>query len=386
MQLIWQGIFWLSSTLVIYTYVGYGALLFLLTRTRPPRPQLPASDLPAVAVVMAAYNEALDLPAKLENTLALDYPPDKLQVIVVNDGSTDQTPAIVAGYPTVRLLHQPHRQGKLAALTRALQIVEAPITLFTDANALLNATAVRQMVRHFADPAVGAVVGEKRIADPAAVAASTAGEGLYWRYESQLKRWDSTLHTVIGADGALFAIRTPLYEQLPPDTLIEDFVLTLRIAQRGYRVVYEPAAYALESGSVSAREELKRKIRIAAGGLQAICRMPELLNPRRYGLLSFQYLSHRVLRWTLAPLALPALFISTLALRRRPFPRLALILQLIFYLLAGIGCLLQDRKVQWKLFYVPFYFCLMNYAVYRGALRLLTRSQSVQWEKAQRAR
>jgi biofilm PGA synthesis N-glycosyltransferase PgaC len=386
MQIIGQVTFWLSLLVLAYTYVGYGLLLFWLTRFRTRQPSPPATVEPTVAVVIAAYNEEAYIRAKLENTLAFDYPPDKVQVIVVTDGSTDRTPAIVREFAGVQLLHQPQRAGKVAAVEWAMQNVSAEITVFTDANAMVNREALRLMVRHFADSTVGAVAGEKRVAGATDGAVSTAGEGLYWRYESQLKRWDSELHSVVGAAGELFAIRTALYEPMLPDTLIEDFVLTLRIAQRGYRVVYEPAAYALEQGSASAREELKRKIRIAAGGLQAISRMPELLDPRRYGLLSFQYLSHRVLRWTLAPLALLSFFISSLVLWRRPFARLMLILQVIFYLLAGIGCLLQDRKVQWKLFYVPFYFCLMNYAVYRGALRLLTGSQSIQWEKAQRAR
>ncbi|MEM8908110.1 MAG: glycosyltransferase, partial [Bacteroidota bacterium] len=214
-----------------------------------------------------------------------------------------------------------------------------------------------------------------------------AGEGIYWKYESTLKKWDSELYSVVGAAGELFSIRTKLYEAVPQDTIIEDFFMTLRIAQKGYKVVYEPAAYAVESSSASVKEELKRKIRIAAGGIQAIIRLAPLLNVFKYGILSFQYISHRVLRWTLAPIALPILLLVNiaLALHGEPLYQWLLVGQVLFYSSALVGYLLEKRAIKFKAFFVPYYFCIMNYAVFRGFYRILRGSQSVVWERAKRA-
>jgi cellulose synthase/poly-beta-1,6-N-acetylglucosamine synthase-like glycosyltransferase len=217
--------------------------------------------------------------------------------------------------------------------------------------------------------------------------AAGAGEGVYWRYESALKKLDSRLHSVVGAAGELFSVRTALFEPVPEDTLIEDFVVTMRIAAKGYWIAYEPRAYAVEGQSTSTREELKRKIRIAAGGLQAIRRLGPLLNIFRFGVLSFQYISHRVLRWTIAPLSLPlVLFLNAiLAAKGGGVYPVLFVLQLIFYLIAWIGFLWRDRRVKIKLLYIPYYFCMMNYAVYLGFIRWVTNTQSVVWEKAERS-
>jgi cellulose synthase/poly-beta-1,6-N-acetylglucosamine synthase-like glycosyltransferase len=268
-----------------------------------------------------------------------------------------------------------------------MPLVTTPITVFSDANTLLNRGALVNLVKHYADPAVGAVAGEKRVHFGAAAGAEGVGEGIYWRYESLLKRLDAALHSVVGAAGELFSIRTALYESPPPDTLIEDFHLSLRIAMRGRRVAYAPDAFAVEGHSASLREELKRKIRIAAGGLQAIARLPALLNPLRYGVLSFQYVSHRVLRWTLAPALLPLLLVANAALALTGgWPYVALLAaQAAFYTAALCGWLLEQIGVRIKLFYIPLYFCVMNYAVYAGAWRLLHGRQSAVWDKAQRA-
>jgi cellulose synthase/poly-beta-1,6-N-acetylglucosamine synthase-like glycosyltransferase len=197
---------------------------------------------------------------------------------------------------------------------------------------------------------------------------------------------DAELYSVVGAAGELFSLRTELYESPPPDTIIEDFYMSLRIAMRGRRVAYAPDAFAVEGHSASLREELKRKIRNAAGGLQAIVRLPGLLNPWRYGVLTFQYVSHRVLRWTLAPLLLPLVLASNVVLAAAGgwWWLALLLLQVLFYAAALCGWLLERFGVRIKLFYIPLYFCLMNYAVYAGAWRLLRGRQSTIWEKAQR--
>ncbi len=356
-------------------------------------PELPDDEnLPEVTFVVAAYNEKDWMHDKIENCLNFDYPKDKLKYLWVTDGSNDGTPDVIRAYNFPEginnvVYHEDARRGKIAAVERIMAFVDTPLVIFTDANTHVNAMAIRNIVRHYQDPKVGAVAGEKRIRMESADAANAAGEGIYWKYESALKRWDSELNSVVGAAGELFSLRTELFEAVPQDTLIEDFIMTLRIAQKGYKVVYEPEAFAVESSSASVKEELKRKIRIAAGGIQAIIRLSPLLNIFKYGMLSFQYVSHRVLRWTLAPLALPLLLISNilLAYYGSAFFQMVLVAQLSFYLAALVGYILEQRAIKFKAFFVPYYFCIMNYAVYRGFFRIVNGSQSVIWEKAKRA-
>jgi cellulose synthase/poly-beta-1,6-N-acetylglucosamine synthase-like glycosyltransferase len=396
-MVLWAWLFWIGCIVIVYTYAGYGLLVYLWvhwrcpTRLQPPAP-LAASDLPPLTLIIPAYNEGALLSTKLRNSLELDYPQDRLEVVFVTDGSTDGSEQLLrrSGVPDhcrLRILHEPERRGKLAAVERVMPSVTTPVTVFSDANALLNAAALRNLVKHYADPLVGAVAGEKRVRFAESAGAEGVGEGIYWRYESTLKRLDAALYSVVGAAGELFSIRTALYESAPPDTLIEDFYLSLRIAARGWRVAYAPDAYAVEGHSASLREEFKRKVRIAAGGLQAVSRLPALLNPLRYGVLSWQYISHRVLRWTLAPLLLPVVFVANLVLLRTGSPLYTVLMgaQLLFYGAALCGWLLEQLGVKIKLFYIPMYFCLMNYSVYAGALRLLRRQQSAVWEKARRA-
>ncbi|MEO0331876.1 MAG: glycosyltransferase family 2 protein, partial [Bacteroidota bacterium] len=341
---------------------------------------------PETTIVIAAYNEADFIEEKIQNTLQLDYPSDKLQVVIVTDGSTDATPDIVRQYSEVKLLHQPERRGKIVAVHRTMKEVNTPIVIFTDANTYLNSEAIRNIVWHYRDPQIGGVAGEKRIHVAEKDSASGAGEGFYWKYESALKTWDAELYSVVGAAGELFSIRTELYENIPQDTVIEDFYLTLRIAQKGYRIAYEPDAYALEGPSASVKEELKRKIRIAAGGIQAIVRLKALLNIFRYGMLSFQYTSHRVLRWTVAPFALVLVFILNIFLySRSEFYQLTFYGQILFYLAALVGFVLENRSIKIKAFFIPYYFFIMNYAVFRGIIRYVQGRQSVTWERAQRS-
>lgn len=352
---------------------------------KKPKPFDP-TFLPEVTLLVAAYNEEDFIAEKIENSLALDYPKGKLKLLFVTDGSDDSTPDIIKKYDQVRLMHSPDRAGKIAAVHRAMPTVDTPITIYTDANTFLNPEAVKMIVRHYAEEKVGAVSGEKRIRSRDRDAAQGAGEGIYWKYESTLKRWDSELYSVVGAAGELFSIRTELYEEIPQDTIIEDFFTTMRIAEQGYKVRYEPQAYATEAPSASVKEELKRKVRIAAGAMQAMWRLKGLLNPLRYGMLSFQYISHRVLRWTLAPLGLLFLFVSNILLAGMgsAFFQLVLVLQIGFYLAALMGWLLERRQLKVKVLFVPYYFCVMNFAMYAGFLRYIKGSQSVMWERAKR--
>jgi len=383
---------------VFYAYVGYGmclAVLIQLKRLFMKKDHQPLlSHTPSVTVIVAAYNEEDYIIEKIGNCVQLDYPIDQIQFFFVTDGSNDTTPALVQTYidthPEVQLqlFHQDERRGKIAAVERVMAYVKSEITVYMDANTDVNPDAIRQIVKHYANPKVGAVAGEKRIAMGSADAAPSAGEGIYWKYESTLKRWDAELYSVVGAAGELFSIRTELFEPVSKDTIIEDFVMTLGIASKGYRVMYEPKAYAVETSSASVKEELKRKIRIAAGGLQAIQRLSPLLNIFKYGVLTFQYVSHRVLRWTLAPAVLPIILISNifLAMTSGPVYQILLAGQALFYLAALLGLALERRQIKVKALFVPYYFCVMNYAVYRGFQRFMKGSQSVLWERAQRAK
>jgi poly-beta-1,6-N-acetyl-D-glucosamine synthase len=382
--------FWVGVTSVFYTYLGYGGIIYFISRFRQPYRvpdhQEPA-DLPFVTFIVAAYNEAGFIGEKIRNTLELDYPENKLEVFFVTDGSTDETPEIIKDFPRFRLFHSPERLGKIHAVNRVMKFVKNPIVIFSDANTHLNTGALKNIVRHYQYKNVGGVAGEKKINSQAKENASGAGEGLYWKYESFLKRKDSEVYSVVGAAGELFSLRTELYEAPEADMIIEDFYLSLLIASRGYRFIYEPDAYAMESASASVAEEWKRKVRICAGGFQAMLKLKQVLNPFRHGILTFQYFSHRVLRWTLAPLFLPIILITNivLAVEGNPVYIVLLALQLLFYFIAVLGFFLRDRRISITGFFVPCYFGVMNLSVYAGFFRFLRGKQSVVWEKAQRA-
>lgn len=379
-------IFWISIAIIFYTYIGYGLLLFVLVRIKRKREIMNAvPEWPSITLIVAAYNEEDVVGQKIKNSLELDYPPEKLRLLFVTDGSTDRTPHLVQLHPEATLLHDDRRRGKIHAINRAMQQVTSDIAVFTDANTFLNREALLKIAYHYSDPKVGAVAGEKQVEAPDGDA--TAGEGLYWKYESKLKQWDAELCSVVGAAGELFSVRTHLYQPVPEDTILDDFIISLRIAAAGYRVAYEPRARATEQSSASLQEELKRKIRIAAGGIQAISRLKPLLNVFRYGTLSFQYISHRVLRWTITPILLPAAYIlNLLILFTHPdgLYFFLFIAQTAFYLAAGAGYMISHRPGVPRLLLFPAYFCMMNYAVIAGMLRYLRGKQSAAWERVQR--
>ena len=383
-------LFWIGLFVIFYTYLGYGLVIFLLAKLKK-RPQsfvrVADKDLPEVTLLVAAYNEETCIEDKIVNSLNLDYPKDKLSIFFVTDGSTDNTPDIIKKFHAVKLFHDFQRRGKIHAVNRVMKLVKTPIVVFSDANTLLNQHAIRNLVRHYQDPLVGGVAGEKRIYKNSEDNASGSGEGFYWKYESFLKKKDAEVYSIVGAAGELFSVRTELYEEPAENTIIEDFVLSMRICAKGYRFKYEPDATALETASASVSEEWKRKVRICAGGFQAMAKLIYVLNPFRYGMLTFQYLSHRVLRWTLAPLFLPVVLLANvwLAGTGNTFYTLTLAGQVIFYLLALAGYFFRDRKISVKGFFVPYYFMVMNLSVYAGFLRYVKGKQSVVWEKAQRA-
>ncbi len=382
--------FWFSLFIIFYTYLGYGIVLFimvLIKRMVKGKFKAPNYDyLPSLTVVVAAYNEADFIEQKIKNTLHLEYPKDKIGYIFVTDGSTDNTPQIVAQHAGIQLLHSAERKGKIAAMHRAVQQVKTDIIVFTDANTFLNSQALLNIARHYVNPKVGAVSGEKRVQIDE-TADATVGEGMYWKYESKLKSWDSELYSVVGAAGELFSVRTSLYQPVPANSIIDDFMISMLIAKKGYTIVYEPNAYASENTSENIKEELKRKIRIAAGGIQSIVWLKSLLLPIQYPLLSFQYISHRVLRWTITPFFMIAAFIlNWIIIVEEPSLIFTLLLigQVSFYSMALLGWFFESRQVKVKLLFIPYYFCMMNWAVLAGIVRYLKGNQSVLWEKAGR--
>ncbi|HHX45097.1 MAG TPA: glycosyltransferase family 2 protein [Chloroflexi bacterium] len=381
---ILQAILWASLAGIAYTYVGYPLIIAALARLRP-RPHATADIEPTVSVLVAAYNEEACIAQKIDNTLALDYPEDKLELVIVTDGSNDRTPDIVRSFasPRVRLLHEVERRGKSAAIARAFPATRGEIVLFSDANCFLERNGVRRLVRHFADPAVGGASGAKRMLDEGETP-SGKGEGLYWRYESFLKACDSAVSSAMGAPGEVWAVRREAF--VPPEegVILDDFVASLRLVEAGWRLIFDPQALAFERSSASLRGEWVRRTRNAAGGWQAWTLLPGMRShPSR--LVRFQYLSHRMLRWMVTP----SLFVLALAtcvalgiLRAGPLYDALLAAQIIGYggALAGWVAARRGHRPGWLM--APLYVVMLNAAALVGGLRHLTGRQSAVWQKA----
>jgi biofilm PGA synthesis N-glycosyltransferase PgaC len=378
-------LFWTFLGVVFYTYVGYALLVGLWAKlSRDTKATPTAAFEPEVTLIVPAYNEAAILAAKVNNCLALDYPANKLRLLFITDGSTDSSAQVLAAYPQVQHLHVPERGGKSMAENRSMQYVKSPYVVFTDCNTLLNPQALRAMITHYQDPHVGAVSGEKHVLRDGS--ASGSGEGLYWKYESFLKRCDSKICSLMGAAGELVSFRTELFTPLENDVILDDFIQSMRIVAAGYRVVYEPKAYAMEPPSASLAEEMGRKVRICAGGWQAMSRLTFLLNPFRQPIVTFLYISHRVLRWSLTP-ALLALMLplnAYLAYTQQGIYTLLFGLQLLFYISSGLGWWLTANNRPAGIALVPLYFTMMNVAAFRGFGRFMRNSQPAAWDKAQR--
>ncbi len=387
--------FWVSLFIIFYSYLGYGILLFLIIKIRrilglSKNFEGNEDYEPEVTLFVSAFNEKDYLEQKVKNSKSLNYPQDKVTQIWVTDGSDDGTPDLLKKYDGVEVHHKDERAGKIAAMNRGMAFVKTPIVIFSDANTDLGKDSIREIVRLFRNPTVGCVSGEKRIYSKDADSAAGAGEGMYWKYESQLKKWDAELYSVVGAAGELFAIRTALWQEVEKDTLLDDFMISLRVAMSGYTIQYNPEAYAIETASANVKEELKRKVRISAGGIQSVVRLRALLNFFKYGTLSFQYISHRVLRWTLTPLLLfliiPANFV--LAQNEGLFSLgLFSVLfwgQVLFYTAALLGWFLENRQIRLKVLFIPYYFFIMNLSVFLGFGRYIKGNQSVNWERAKR--
>ena len=286
-----------SLGVLVYVYVGYPLLLRLVVAMRGPREVRRSNLTPTVSFVISAYNEDAIIRKKIENTLALDYPADRLQIVVISDASSDRTDSIVSEYTTrgVKLVRQAERRGKTAGLNHTVPLLNGEVVIFSDANAMYEPGALRALVRNFADPQVGCVTGEARYTTGRRAAADI-GERVYWGYEIQVKRLETALGSMVGGDGAIYAIRRSLWQTLPADA-INDFLNPLQIVAAGYRNVYEPAAICYEDTAGAFRSEYRRRVRIVSRSWRAVFQAREVLNPFRCGLFSWSVLSHKVLRW-----------------------------------------------------------------------------------------
>ena len=374
-------LFWLCMAIVVYTYVGYGIVLYLLVFIKrlatkaQPLADITDDCLPEVALMVCAFNEEDIIAAKMDNTRRLDYPADRLHLVWVTDGSNDNTNSMLAAYPDVKVIFSPERRGKAAALKHGIKEIDTEIVMMTDANTMLNPGAVREIARLMQDPRVGCVSGEKKVMAKSDSDEAAQGEGLYWKYESTLKRLDSELYSAMGAAGELCVIRRHLMTDIPDDTLLDDFIISMEIVKKGYRIAYTSNAYAMEYGSADLHEESKRKRRIAAGGLQSCWRLRSLMNPFNHPVVAFQFVSHRVLRWTITPFCLFALIpLNTLLvlMGEGMVYTIIWILQILFYASAAAGVRISK------------YFVFMNLNVFRGISYLFNNSTGM-WEKAKRA-
>ncbi len=389
--MVMEPFFWISLIVLFYSYIGYGLIIFLLNNIRVLFSGninfLQTEHLP-VTLIITAYNEANLLPLKISNTLAIDYPANQLTVIFVTDGSSDNSAELISKFPSLQLMHLPERRGKYAAVKRAMQQVKTPIVIFSDANTMLNPECINRIVTHYADPKVGGVAGEKKILRNNYASAVGEAEGLYWQYESFMKRQDAELYSVVGAAGELFSIRSSLFTPTDEDIILDDFIISMQVCLRGYKISYEPDAFATELPSASLKEEEKRKVRISAGAYQSLRFLKGIMNPFRHPLLSFQFISRRLFRWVFCPLLLFILIVSNSWLvifeRGNTLYEMLLLGQVLFYCFALFGWLFVRSGKRAGLFTIPFYFVFMNYCLVKGFLRYISGKQSVLWEKSVR--
>ncbi len=385
-------LFWVSVSILFFCYIGYGILLLFLNglliifrfknKTVTLKEKLP------VTLIVSAYNEEQVLEQKIKNTLAIEYPPDLLTIIFVIDGSADGSLEMIQKHPAIILLHQKERRGKFAAIKRAMQLVQTPIVVFSDANTMLNKECIGRIVAHYHDPKVGGVAGEKKILHNHHISAVGEAEGFYWQYESFMKRLDAGFYTVVGAAGELFSIRSGLFRESDDELILDDFVISTQVCLQGYKIEYEPGAFATEMPSATLAGEEKRKVRIAAGAFQSIGYLKKCLNIFKYPLLSFQYISRRLMRWILCPVMLVILLVTNVILvSNQPvngFYNWFLFAQALFFFLVLTGWVFVRTGKRAGVLTIPFYFVFMNYCMVKGFIRFLKRRQTVLWEKSLR--
>ncbi len=385
-------LFWIIIGLVAYTYLGYFIVLWLYCKVFKRKTvsyTTNPDDFPEITIVIAAHNEELFVKEKIENTLSLSYPPHKITQLWVDDGSEDQTLNLLKNNNQVKLIVNRERVGKSESLNRAMQQVSTPITLFTDANTFLSANSALDLVKHFTNPRIGCVAGQKRVVWNMNNTPASKGEGVYWQYESAIKQVESCTGSTLSGTGELYAIRTELYKPLPANTILDDLEICANIIKQGFTVKYENSAIATELGSPSIAEEKKRKVRIAAGCFQSLKRHLHLLNPFKKAEIAFKFFSHKFLRWVVVPpsaIILPVLNLGILLSNTNPKAIYIIIFIIIsiFYGLVAIGFALRNRIRIPYFLTLPYYGFMMNVTMIKGLLRFLQGKQSTLWEKVNR--
>ncbi len=369
------SLFWISLAALLYIYFGYPLLVWLLAGMFG-REAMRQPVTPSVSFVIPAYNEERHIEAKLRNTLTLDYPREQLEIVVASDGCTDHTDEIVKRFESqgVKLFTVSKNLGKSLMLSRTVPQLHGELVVFSDASSQVEPDALRKIAQPFADPKVGCVCGLYRLKGGDNVRAE--GEGLYWKYETFIKRQESRLHSILGAHGAFYAIRRHLFNRLEATAINDDYLIPMRIVGQGYRAVYEPSAVAWELESSSAQGEFARRLRIAAGNCQQVIELRGMLNPLR-GWVAFSFFSHKLLR-TIAPVFMVSLFLTTFWLQP-PLNWLLLALQTLFYAsaFAGYLCYRSGRLEKWLS--PPFYFCFGNLAMLIGLIRFCAGKQRPEW-------
>ena len=382
-------LFWISIGLVIHTYFIYALILYLSTRILGSRRAADSQAeclehsenyLPTVSMVIAAYNEEKVIGEKLENCMTINYPKDKFGIIVGSDGSSDGTNEIVKSYETscVKLINYTDRRGKTSVLNRTIPQASGEIVVLSDANSMYEPDAVKKLIRHFADERIGIVCGKLVLLTKDT---KQAEEGYYWKYECMLKSMESRLGALLGANGGIYAIRKELFESIPDNTIIDDFVIAMKVKERGFDVIFDEEAIAYEEAAHDVRAEFARRVRIGAGCFQAIPITRRLLNPMR-GFVAFAYWSHKIVRWNV-PFLLAIAFVSNIMLLGNPFYLFLFAPQLLFYTAALMGHVLRRRNSS-RLFSIPYYFGSMNLAFLFGFFRSITKTQRVTWKRTER--
>jgi len=382
-------LFWTALLLIGYTFIGYPLLLAFINLLSKAKPVKQATaTLPLCTLIIPAYNEEQVIARKIENTLALRGTQEKLAIVVVTDGSTDNTLKIAADYKNIQVLHNHERRGKTHAMLRAADEAAGEIIIFSDANTLLTKNSLSHLLVFFQDPETGCVAGEKQVINPSKPHPIQASEGLYWKWESFIKKQESAFHSTIGAAGELFAIRKQLIAPLKEDTILDDFLLSMHVAEKQKRIRYAAGAIAREEGSASRLDEMERKIRIAAGAFQALGRIQIIKRPFHYPVVFWQLISHKILRWLFVPWLLVLALTTNIGLLSCPstnyFYWLTFLFQLLFYAMALGSFPFQNKASKGTWFFFPGYFVLMNVALVRGAIRYLRGQQSATWQRVQR--
>jgi cellulose synthase/poly-beta-1,6-N-acetylglucosamine synthase-like glycosyltransferase len=379
MILFTQIIFWSAALGVVYVYVGYPALLALIATLTPRRRLSDSPSTPSLSVLIAACNEEANIEEKLKQTVQLDYPGDRLEILVLSDGSQDRTDEIVRGFPDprVRLVRVAERRGKTNAQNLGVKDATGEVLIFSDATTVYHPQALRYLASNYEDPGVGAASGRYQYFDAKQSSPTGLGTIAFWNYENMIKVWQSRINTLTGCCGCIYSVRRSAYTELAPD-IISDLVQPLWVIQKGYRVVLEDRALAYEETTESTAEEFAMRVRVVTRGMRGVLSVPQLLKPWKYPWIAFQLFSHKVLRW-MVPLLLLVVLILSAVLMKQPYFRLFLALQLSFYGLALLQLLIPMHR-WWKPLGVPLYFCTLNAAAALGIVELLRGKKYVVWQ------